>query len=205
MISCLFYLTSLRIPLQCKSTRYAEFITTTPDSVHIGRTAPGLLCLRRLHHQLGESLPRGWRDSTGHSCQRHSTYGLSRKTWGRFLNEAYLRRTYLQGRMHVLAGTDARTCKDGCTYLRERLLVLAWRMQCTAEAVAVHCGSGCSALRERLQCTASEMSKTGTEIVSPILDKRKGRRDTPHMGHFSHPDLSGEHRKGVGGYDEISY
>ena len=28
---------------------------------------------------------------------------------------------------HVLAGTDARTCKDGCTYLRERLHVLAWR------------------------------------------------------------------------------
>ena len=29
------------------------------------------------------------------------------------------------------------------------------------------------------------MGKTGTEIVSPILDKRKGRRDTPHMGHSS--------------------
>ena len=58
-------------------------------------------------------------------------------------------------------------------------------MQCTARVVAVHCGSGCSALRERLQCTASEMGKTGTEIVSPILDKRKGRRDTPHMGHSS--------------------
>ena len=36
-----------------------------------------------------------------------------------------------------------------------------------------------------MQCTASEMGKTGTEIVSPILDKRKGRRDTPHMGHSS--------------------
>ena len=49
----------------------------------------------------------------------------------------------------------------------------------------MHCKGGCSALRERLQCTASEMGKTGTEIVSPILDKRKGRRDTPHMGHSS--------------------
>ena len=49
----------------------------------------------------------------------------------------------------------------------------------------MHCKGGCSALRERLQCTASEMDKTGTEIVSPILDKRKGRRDTPHMGHSS--------------------
>ena len=29
------------------------------------------------------------------------------------------------------------------------------------------------------------MGKTGTEILSPILDKRKGRRDTPHMGHSS--------------------
>ena len=60
-------------------------------------------------------------------------------------------------------------------------------------------------LRERLQSFASEKGKTGTEIVSPVLDKRKGRRDMPHMGHCSHPDLSGEHRKGVGGYDEISY
>ena len=68
-------------------------------------------------------------------------------------------------------------------------------MQCTARADAVHCGSGCSALRGRLQCTASEMGKTGTEIVSPILDKRKGRRDTPHMGHSSPPDLSTEPAK----------
>ena len=88
--------------------------------------------------------------------------------------------TYLQGRMHVLARTDARTCGDGCTYLRERLLVLAWRMQCTARTDAVHCRGGCSALRERLQCTASETGKTGTEIASPILDKRIGRRDSPH-------------------------
>ena len=28
---------------------------------------------------------------------------------------------------HVLAGRDARTCKDGCTYLRGRMHVLAWR------------------------------------------------------------------------------
>ena len=57
----------------------------------------------------------------------------------RFLNEANLRRTYLQGRMHVLAGTiasisveNAVHCEDGCSALRERL-------QCTAGAVAVHC------------------------------------------------------------------
>ena len=77
--------------------------------------------------------------------------------------------------MHVLARTVARTCKDGCTYLRERLQVLAGKMQCTARTDAVHCRGGCSALQERLQCTASEMGKTGTEMVCRILDKRKGR------------------------------
>ena len=54
--------------------------------------------------------------------------------------------------------SDARTCKDGCTYLRERLHVLAWRMQ----------------------CTASEMGKTGTEIASPILDKKREERHAPY-------------------------
>ena len=34
------------------------------------------------------------------------------------------------------------------------------------------CRGGCKRLRERLQCFASEMGKTGTEIASPILDKR---------------------------------
>ena len=40
---------------------------------------------------------------------------------------------------------------------------------------AVQCNGGCSALRGRMQCTASEMGKTGTEMVSRMLDKRKGR------------------------------
>ena len=35
------------------------------------------------------------------------------------------------------------------------------------------CGDGCRYLREKRQCTASEMGKTGTEIVSPILDKKR--------------------------------
>ena len=34
------------------------------------------------------------------------------------------------------------------------------------------CRGGCKRLRERLQCFASEKGKTGTEIASPILDKR---------------------------------
>ena len=55
--------------------------------------------------------------------------------------------------------------------------VSACRMQCTARTDAVHCRGGCSALRERLQCTASEMENTGTEKVSPILDKKLGRKD----------------------------
>ena len=55
--------------------------------------------------------------------------------------------------MHVLARTVARTCVEN----------------------AVHCEDGCSALQRRLQCTASEMGKTGTEMVCRILDKRKGR------------------------------
>ena len=49
---------------------------------------------------------------------------------------------------------------------------------------AVHCKDGCSALRGRLQCTASEMGKTGTEIASPILDRRKWRSDS-HMSPYS--------------------
>ena len=36
--------------------------------------------------------------------------GSVEKSWGRFLNEAYLRRTYLQGRMHVLAWRVAVHC-----------------------------------------------------------------------------------------------
>ena len=89
--------------------------------------------------------------------------------------------TYLRRRLHVLAGTDARTCGDGCTYLRGRLHVLAetvalyLRGQMLNEAFPANgCGDGCTYLRERLQCFASERGKTGAEIVSPILDERKG-------------------------------
>ena len=64
-------------------------------------------------------------------------FGSVEKTWGRFLNEAYLRCTYLRGQM----------LNEG--FSRKRL----W---------------------ERLQCFASERGKTGAEIVSPILDERKG-------------------------------
>ena len=77
---------------------------------------------------------------------RHSIFlmnpiGSVEKTWGRFLNEAYLRRTYLQGRMHVLAGKVANISVED----------------------AVHCKDGCSALQRRLQRTA------GTVLTSSLL------------------------------------
>ena len=75
----------------------------------------------------------------------------------------------------TFARTDDNVCNPGCKRLR-------WRMQTFAGKDAVHCKDGCSALRERLQCTASEMGKTGTVIISPLLDKRKGRRGTPPYG-----------------------
>ena len=70
-----------------------------------------------------------------------------------------------------------------------------WRTHVFAFKVDQIGPGGCSALQGWLQCTASEMGNTGTEIVSPILDKRKGRRDTPHMGHSSPSDLSTEPAK----------
>ena len=60
-------------------------------------------------------------------------------------------------------------------------------MQTFEAKVANVCGNGCKRLRERLQCFASEKGKTGTWIVSPILDKRKWRRDTPLTSHCSPP------------------
>ena len=59
-----------------------------------------------------------------------------------FLNEGVFSRKYLQGRMQVLARTDARTCGDGCTYLQGRMHVLA-------RADASTCGDGCTYVRLR--------------------------------------------------------
>ena len=94
-------------------------------------------------------------------------------------------------RTHVFAFKVDKIDPGGCSALQ------GW-LQCTAGTVAVHCGDGCSALRGRLQCTASEMGKTGTEIVSPIPDRRKGRKDSPHMGHCSPQEISAELDKGDG-------
>ena len=94
--------------------------------------------------------------------------GSVEKHGKRFLNEGVFS-------VITFARTDDNVCNPGCKRLR-------WRMQTFAGKDAVHCKDGCSALRERLQCTASEMGKTGTVIVSPLLDKRKGRRGTPPYG-----------------------
>ena len=81
-----------------------------------------------------------------------------------------------------MASFPASTCRGGRKYVQGWLQVLAgkvacvWRLHCTARTDAVHCRSGCSALQERLHCTASEMGKRDTEIVSPIQDKRKGKK-----------------------------
>ena len=60
----------------------------------------------------------------------------------------------------------AKLCVGSCKALRGQ-------MQSFALAVAKLCVGTCNALR-------SEMGKTGTEIVSHILDKRKERNDSPY-------------------------
>ena len=79
-------------------------------------------------------------------------------------------------------------------------------MQSFALAVAKLCVGDCKALRWRLQSFAwadamlcSEIGKTGTEIVSPILDKRispilykKNGGKTRHTSHCSPQEISAE-------------
>ena len=64
-------------------------------------------------------------------------------------------------------------------------------MQSFALAVAMLCVGSCNALRWRLQSFASETGKTGIEIVSPILDNRKGKKDSPY-GPLSPQEISAE-------------
>ena len=51
---------------------------------------------------------------------------------------------------------------------------LSRKRQCTAFFPSNVCNLCLKRLRERLQCFASERGKNGTEIASPVLDKRKG-------------------------------
>ena len=68
--------------------------------------------------------------------------------------------------------------------------------QVRAGKVASTCREGCKSVQGRLQVRASEMGKTGTNIACPVLDKRKGRRDTPHTSHCSLREISSEPVKG---------
>ena len=87
-------------------------------------------------------------------------------------------RKRLRERFITFAGAVYNVCIRGCKRYPWRTHVFAFKVDQIGPG-------GCSVLQGRMQCTASEMGNTGTEIVSPILDKRKGRRDTPHMGHSS--------------------
>ena len=95
-----------------------------------------------------------------------SYFLLSEKTWGR---DSYIKAPF----SHTFAGTDAKLCVSGCKALH-------WQLQCFALAVAKLCVGSCNALRWQLQSFASETGKTGIEIVSPILDNRKGKNDSPY-------------------------
>ena len=100
-------------------------------------------------------------------------------------------RKRLRERFITFASAVYNVCIRGCKRYPWRTHVFAFKVDQIGPG-------GCSALQGWLQCTASEMDKTGTEIVSPILDKRKGRRDTPHMGHSSPQEISAEPDKGDG-------
>ena len=80
-------------------------------------------------------------------------------------------------------------------------------MQCFAWADAKLCVGRCNALRWLMQSFASEMGKTGTEIVSPILDKRKGRVDSPYgallpQGNFCWASVCSKQNKSACGEDK---
>ena len=84
---------------------------------------------------------------------------------------------------------------------------LRGRLQSFALADAKLCVGRCNALRGRMQSFASEMGKTGTEIVSPILDKRKGRVDSPYgallpQGNFCWASVCSKQNKSACGEDK---
>ena len=62
----------------------------------------------------------------------------------------------------------------------------------TASFPASTCKGGCKYVQGRLQALASKMSQTVAEIVSPILDKRKGRKDSLHTGLYGPQEISAE-------------
>ena len=96
--------------------------------------------------------------------------------------------TYLRERLHVLAGKVARTCEDGCTYLRERMHVLApWRSVLTGKPCVV------DGLTEIGDCKAAA---DGGHHLEQDADEGGGlgyvdgeSRRLLHHGHYCTPHL----------------
>ena len=91
-----------------------------------------------------------------------------------FIASIRLEANTLREQMQSFALAVAKLCDGTCNALR-------WHMQCFALAHAMLCVGTCNALRWHMQCFASEMGKAGTEIISPIPDKIKWRKNSPHM------------------------
>ena len=70
---------------------------------------------------------------------------------------------------HVLARKDARTCGDGCTYLRERLHVLAWRdaMFCLTlpQTLALFASNACPLCRKRYHPPLQTLSSAPANVI----------------------------------------
>ena len=71
--------------------------------------------------------------------------------------------------MHVLARTVARTCGDGCTYLRGRMHVLAWRdaMCCLTlpQTLALFASNVCPLCRKRYHPSLQTLSSAPANVI----------------------------------------
>ena len=96
--------------------------------------------------------------------------GCKRYTWR--LQTLYLTdanvipggRMYLPCRTQERAGAVARTCRNGCKYVRLNLDQIG-------SADALHCRTGCSALQDGLQCTAGRVALHCGEGCSALRGK----------------------------------
>ena len=65
--------------------------------------------------------------------------------------------------------SDARTCKDGCTYLRERLHVLAWRdaMCCLTlpQTLALFASNACPLCLKRMPSLPQTLSSAPANVI----------------------------------------
>ena len=69
---------------------------------------------------------------------------------------------------HVLTGAVARTCKDGCTYLRERMHVLAWRAAICCltlpQTLALFASNACPLCRKRYHPPLQTLSSAPANV-----------------------------------------